>query len=60
MSDIEHGKRCYDARLSALKLFWISRGHAPDEAHDLAKRHMNGENVPINELPQPDSESTPT
>lgn len=49
MSDVEHGLRCYNARLEALKLFWIARGHQPDEAHDLATRHMDGENVPINE-----------
>ena len=53
MSDVDHGLRCHDARLANLKLFWMSRGHSADEAHDYATRHLQGENVPINEPPDP-------
>lgn len=47
---MQHGLRCHDARLVNLKLFFLSRGHAADEAHDYATRHLRGENVPINEV----------
>lgn len=30
--------------------FWMSRGHVQDEAQELARRHLKGENVPINPI----------
>lgn len=50
MSDVEHGLRCHSTRLEGLKLFWMSRGHSAEEAHDCATRHLQGENVGINPL----------
>ena len=51
MSDLDHTKACYEARLHGLKQFFISRGHSADEAADLSIRHMRGETVTINEPP---------
>ena len=51
MSDHDHVQACAAARLQGLKTFFLARGHSADEADDLAKRHLRGETVTINEPP---------